>query len=179
MQVGSGNEYQYHRAWIDYNNDGTFSASEEVMKTGTFYGNYSLQTDSFTVPYTGVVFNTPLRLRVSADVTTSFTPCSLLIGQAEDYSVIVHRDTASGSPSVSAENGIRVFPNPVADELRILSPQPLDLFLYNLEGRLVMQAHAQTTLQVGSLPNGFYLLRIADAHTGATIRYHKLQKWSN
>ncbi|GAA4453312.1 hypothetical protein GCM10023092_13400 [Rurimicrobium arvi] len=179
LQVGSGIEYQYHRAWIDYNNDGTFSASEEVMKTGAFYGNYTLQTDTFTVPRTGVVYNTPLRLRVSADVTASFTACSLMIGQAEDYSVIVHRDTTSAIPSVSAENDIRVFPNPVADQLHILSPQPLDLFLYSLEGRLLMQTHAQTTLQVGSLPNGFYLLRMADAHTGATIRYHKLQKWSN
>ncbi len=78
-------------AWIDYNNDGTFSASEEILN-GTSALSFSANV---TIPG-GAVLNTPLRMRVSADYDLSapITPCGQPdYGQVEDYTVIITQNT--------------------------------------------------------------------------------------
>lgn len=81
---------QHVIAYIDYNNDGNFSASEIVLDhLGTLLNE--THTATFTLP-ANTVLDTPLRMRVVADWASSATPSScgaLDYGQAEDFSVLI------------------------------------------------------------------------------------------
>jgi hypothetical protein len=77
------------KVYIDFNNNGIFEATEAVI---TYPSNASgTRSLSFTVPSTGVVLNTGLRLRiVSRFNTIPTTACDVAnYGQAEDYTVYI------------------------------------------------------------------------------------------
>jgi PKD repeat protein len=79
-------------AWLDYNNDGSFVASEQIL----YSLNAFTHTAVFTVPTTATL-NQPLRLRIAADNATSSVPtaCSTpQYSQTEDYQVRI----AAGNP---------------------------------------------------------------------------------
>ena len=79
---------EYVRAYIDYDNSGTFEASEEIYNSGTKLapGSYS---ENITIPATALR-NTPLRLRVIADFDDITSACSDRdYGQTEDFAVTV------------------------------------------------------------------------------------------
>jgi hypothetical protein len=71
---------------------------------------------------------------------------------------------------------IRVFPNPVNDQLVIEWNSPMiegELFLYNAAGRLEAKQtiyQKRTSLNVEALPAGLYFLTIQDLDTGETIQ---------
>lgn len=74
------------RAWIDYNNDGIFNTTTELVFSAD---NVLTSSGNITIPASAVI-NVPLRLRISADYNLSPipTPCSNLdYGQAEDYTI--------------------------------------------------------------------------------------------
>src|SRR5690606_14656041 len=76
------------RVWIDYNNDGTFHATNELAFSSL---NAKVHTGTFTIPASAVK-NQPLRMRVSADNFASPlpTPCSTPeYSQVEDYRITV------------------------------------------------------------------------------------------
>lgn len=80
-------------AWLDYDNDGSFTASERVL----YSLNAFTHTASFTVPTTATL-NQSLRLRIAADNTYSPipTPCSTpQYSQTEDYQVRIGTGNAS------------------------------------------------------------------------------------
>lgn len=92
VQASYGN-YQYLRAYLDYNADGDFNdAGENIMTTQGGFGSATI-----TIPAAGVTINTPIRLRIVADNPNGASPtaCSLNgtssegIGQIEDYTVII------------------------------------------------------------------------------------------
>ena len=80
------------RAWIDYNNDGSFSNSSElILSTDASL----LSEDTVFIP-AAVILNTPLRMRVMADWYLQAAPdgCSdVQNGQAEDYTIIIEPNT--------------------------------------------------------------------------------------
>ena len=105
LSVQTGAYAEDVAVYIDYNNDGTFAASELVY---SHVGNASNQVHAttITIPSTGVVTCTPLRMRVVADRSSAGMPtaCSALAyGQAEDYSVIVQ------GPSGAAGNTVAII----------------------------------------------------------------------
>ena len=73
-------------AWIDFNNNGIFETSEQIV-SNLVSGDSTTATVS--IPSFGVV-NTPLRLRIMSDASFSgqLNPCSdPVYGQAEDYTI--------------------------------------------------------------------------------------------
>ena len=82
----SGNNPQDTRAWIDYNNDGVFSANEKVMEKINEINPVSI----IQIP-SNIVVNTAVRLRISSDeVGNSNGPLNdVYRGQVEDYAIIV------------------------------------------------------------------------------------------
>ncbi len=88
--TGSGTNNYDIRAWIDYNNDGQFQTTEQVLTTLNAASGTALVTPPATV-----VAGTPLRLRVIADAAGSPSgPCvSPRLGQAEDYTITVAANT--------------------------------------------------------------------------------------
>ncbi|HSY75647.1 MAG TPA: PKD domain-containing protein, partial [Bacteroidia bacterium] len=81
--TGSG----YTFAWIDFNGDSTYENNEQVI------GGYGNTSGTITIPTTQAL-NTPVRMRVSADQSSTRTSCgSISCGQTEDYYVIILPDT--------------------------------------------------------------------------------------
>lgn len=93
--TGTSSAYDV-RAWLDLNNDGTFSASEKLAEAL----NTTSPSLSFTVP-AAAAQGQPLRLRLVADgVGNNPQPCiAPVLGQVEDYTVTVVPNT---SPPVAA-----------------------------------------------------------------------------
>jgi PKD repeat protein len=85
---------QFIKIYIDFNNDGLFSESTELVNS---YYSAGLYKDSITIPW-NVVFNKTLRMRVLADYVTPSNACDdLFYGQAEDYSVVIEYEKAAFS----------------------------------------------------------------------------------
>lgn len=106
VQTGQANN-ENCRAYIDYNNDGTFAANELILTSN----GATVHTATFTVPQTGVTVLTctPLRMRVISDITSSSTApnvCGpLAYGQAEDYSVYIRPFGSSSNVSIAITSG--------------------------------------------------------------------------
>lgn len=86
------------RAWIDYNNDGSFdNTTEQIHNNASFGSGQSFASSgNFTVPNTAAT-NTVLRMRVINDLIPGY-PSTVAIadachgpyyGQAEDYAVYI------------------------------------------------------------------------------------------
>ncbi|MBO4282515.1 MAG: S8 family peptidase, partial [Bacteroidales bacterium] len=71
---------------------------------------------------------------------------------------------------VSSANIYTLFPNPATDQLFISTPnnqEATTAYLYDLNGRLLQTmviSQGVNAMAVGSLPNGTYILKIANAH---------------
>ena len=93
------------RVWIDYNNDGTFGATSELVFSATkvFVG-----TGNISIPLNATQ-NTALRMRISADFYQNSppTPCADLVsGQAEDYTVIILPNTNPPTASYAVNDSV-------------------------------------------------------------------------
>lgn len=100
------------KVWIDYDNNGSFTPVELVYAS---LGTLTSHTGNISIPMNAVL-NTPLRMRVEDDNSSSSIPsaCSPLVnGQAEDYAVVI---TVGNLPpvvnfnqSINACNGTVTF----------------------------------------------------------------------
>ena len=77
------------------------------------------------------------------------------------------RQIINGVQTVSPSDGIRLFPNPVQEELHVTSERPLEgrWMITDLQGRRLLEFSAEgeesVRVNVGGLANGSYLLRTA------------------
>ncbi len=70
---------------------------------------------------------------------------------------------------------IRVYPNPVHDMIYVSSPLPVNLSLSSIDGRVLLRVTDAGTVDIGSLAQGVYLLRIMDME-GKLIRTDRILK---
>ena len=106
VEGGTANN-QDVEVWIDYNNDGDFDDANENIFSGA---NDISFNGSVTVPSSGVVLNTYLRVRVIVDWfnNTISGPCyNPQYGEVEEYSVMV---TSSGVAPVADFSASTVTP---------------------------------------------------------------------
>ena len=61
------------------------------------------------------------------------------------------------------ENGVGVYPNPSKDLVRIYGVEAEEVWLYNALGQVVKSVRNSNEVSLAGLPQGVYLLRIADA----------------
>lgn len=98
------------RIWMDFDNDGELTPNELVA---TELDRIS-PSGTVSIPF-GVVLDTPLRLRVQADVIgQSMNACDApLLGQVEDYTVVIAGNTSpptaafSGTPEVTCDGNVQ------------------------------------------------------------------------
>jgi hypothetical protein len=93
---------QRFSAWIDYNNNGTFETGELIV-TNQAVTNGVDTPFTFSIPSTGVILNTGLRMRVIGDISvnSSTAPCGQRnYGQVEDYQVTVLGDSTTWTGAV-------------------------------------------------------------------------------
>lgn len=75
--------------------------------------------------------------------------------------------TAVADPVIN-ENAIYVYPNPVTEQVHIAVPEGVyHCSIGDITGRVLYEFSGNTTLDMRSLANGIYWLRVAGAHTAA------------
>jgi len=125
------------KAYIDYNNDGQFNETTELVLNQSSVSSGSVATASVTPPASAVT-NTPLRMRVIGEfngtaVTACYTP---KYGQVEDYSVIIAPQNLLAAESVNKPSITQIIRDEsfvqVKSDLKISS-----VHIYDASGRLL------------------------------------------
>ena len=188
--------YVYHEAyaaWIDYNNDGDFEDTGELvfMKYPTAS---NIVNGKFTIPYYAHLGST--RIRVSMKYGWIPNSCeSFTYGEVEDYTVniipqqhfwfwsrsnenidISKEDdkTIEGDPS----DGIVVYPNPAVDRLIVKfdGARMKDYRITNLKGQTVMSGTLDSShkIDVSKLSSELYIIEFAVDEKIITQKFIKL-----
>jgi len=184
IQVGIFQNSQSVKVWIDYNNNGTFEASELVTSgnniplgadlNGTFTGTFT--------PPTSAVMNTPLRMRVVADYNPNpaqITACGQLnYGQVEDYSVTIVSALATNETKADS-NDFAIYPNPstAGDQvfIKAKNAKNLKVTISDMSGRLVgspsLTEESNGTYKVNQkLEKGVYMVQISNGKDNKTSK---------
>ncbi|AZA78247.1 T9SS C-terminal target domain-containing protein [Chryseobacterium sp. G0186] len=183
LQVNVSGSENDVRVWIDFNNNGTFEASELVgsgdnivADPATAIGIYST---TITAPAT-VVLNTPLRMRVLVDDDNpGMAPCGQLkYGQIEDYTV--RFVTNLGTSEVKADNGnLTIYPNPVATGDKVFikakNAKNLKVSISDMSGRLVaspsVSEEGNGVFKIKQqLEKGVYMIQVSNGKENKTSK---------
>jgi len=164
------------KAWIDYNNNGTFEDAELV--TNYLSNNIgSGQSNVYTVdvtPAASAVQNTYLRVRIGVDAATrnsvnlpEFTSCSALqYGQIEDYAVKILGSLSTSDIKkdnsdtkivyLKGENKLQLFGN---RNLKFGTYQ-----IYDMSGKLIQKGNSDTNeVRINQeLIKGSYIINYSD-----------------
>lgn len=144
------------KVWIDYNNNGSFEASELMVNntsaTNVASGASITLTNNITPPASAVK-NTYLRMRVAVDAATfasaalpDFTACSQLqYGQMEDYAVKI-LDVLSTS-EVKDNSDAKIVYSKGENKLTLVGSRNNvfgDYKIYDLSGKLIQKGISKT-----------------------------------
>ena len=150
-------------AWIDYNNNGVFETSELIVvdKSVPFGIDRSFK---FSIPASGVILNTPLRMRVIADsVNSSAAPCGQRTdGQIEDYELTIIDDLLSLEKFDFAK--LKIYPNPTRSNLSIEFDKIIEeITITDILGQTLLSKNikeSKAVIDVSSLTSGTYFVKV-------------------
>lgn len=179
----SGSAYtEYWKIWIDYNQNGTFDASE-LMVSGSSSSSGTL-TSTFTVPASALAGAT--RMRVSMKYNSAQTACETFsYGEVEDYTVNIGGaaiNSFAGSrdaKELGNENPIydfNMYPNPTSSVLNIrMADRRIGTYrMLNFVGQEVATGElSDMELNVSKLAAGAYILEINDGQKLLTKQFIK------
>jgi endonuclease I/chitodextrinase len=172
LSVGfSGSSYTENwKVWIDFNQNGTFESSEEVVTGSTSStGNLSY---NFNVPSSAVSGTT--RMRVSMKWNGAPAACETFsYGEVEDYNVSIGNSSARSTNGTNVKvNGVltqehKVFDATVYTSFDVLNVQMQDsrkvnYVLTNIIGEVVANGEFKNQLKLSRIESGIYILKITD-----------------
>lgn len=157
--------------WIDYNQDGTFSANE-LATSGRGQGKEATIAP-FTVPSTAKLGNT--RLRVAMKSTATNDACgSFTYGEVEDYTANIQ---ASATTRTADEAIIaNIYPNPAPSSSVVsINVNNINSGTYQVSdavGNVLVTGNVKenNTLNTSSLSSGIYLITIESGNKVITKR---------
>lgn len=149
----------YIAVWIDWNDDLTFSAGEQVYFPP---GLITTMNVTVNVPMTAVSDTLILRVR---SASTSPNPCdSVAAGETEDYRLIVIEPNGI-APSFSEESWT-IYPNPANDFLTVdlgENSGKTEIAVIDLLGNVVVSQSintGKTTFDLSEFAQGVYFVRV-------------------
>lgn len=79
--------------------------------------------------------------------------------------------------NVSVAESIRIFPNPAISVLNIESPVSVNIAIVSVDGKILIEQAGASVIDISSLANGIYLLKIYDDQNGLikTDKFVKMQ----
>ena len=179
----SGTAYtEYWKIWIDYNQNGTFETSEEMV-SGSSSSSANL-TSTFTVPTSALAG--PTRMRVSMKYNAAQTACEAFsYGEVEDYTVnigaaaITTITTAKVAIDLGNEDSVSdvvMYPNP-ADNILNVRMSDSRKGTYRLINFLGQQVDAgklsESGINVSKLGAGVYILEVNDGQKTVAKKFVK------
>lgn len=160
---------EYWNVWIDFNIDGEFT-SDEIIIQGSVSDDqvYSATVD---IPSTAAVGQT--RMRVAMWDTDYAPACgSYKYGEVEDYTVNIGSKTSPNTITISSKplendviDNLKVYPNPVKDELTVEIPfDNAVVKIINTTGAVVKEVvlNNTNTINTSDLKSGLYIISIDD-----------------
>ncbi|MBC8082076.1 MAG: T9SS type A sorting domain-containing protein, partial [Hymenobacter sp.] len=168
---------EYWKIYIDYNQDGDFTDSGELVASRSS-GSSATLSSTFTVPAAAKSGKTRLRAVMSDNAATS--SCGTYsYGETEDYSLTISGGTARTSARLAATD-YGLYPNPATSLLTITVPADRDattvsVRVYDVRGAEQRQVRPATDgqLDVSGLSKGIYLLTITDGQQVSHQRFVK------
>ncbi|SKC00225.1 Por secretion system C-terminal sorting domain-containing protein [Soonwooa buanensis] len=170
-----GSSAETYGAYIDWNNDGSFSGANEMI------GGSGLPTFNkpFKIPFTvpsSAIKNQKLRMRLVLQYAGFGTdPCRTFdYGQVEDYSVKVTSNLGTIDTTASTTT---IYPNPTKDSINIQTGQSTtyDQFeIVNAAGQIIKTGKLSgSIIDVKALPVGQYILKLTGKDASSVHKFIK------
>lgn len=174
---------EYWKVWIDFNKNGTFESSEEVVSgSSSSSGNLSY---SFSVPTSASSGVTRMRVSMKWDAAPSSCE-TFSYGEVEDYTVNI----GSSSKGIRSHNIIidgklgneasifdaSISPNPSVDfvKIKLADDRNATFKVTTLTGQQVLTGKVtHNNLNISSLNNGIYILEVNDGQKSFTKKIIK------
>ena len=167
--------------WIDYNKDGDFADSGELVWSKTASQTTPV-SGSFTIPAAAILGTT--RMRVSMKYNAIPTSCETLsYGQVEDYSVNITSATAitafTANNNTEKTNDVlelKLYPNPVQDILTISNSDDSNATykIINLIGQVVKSGNMnEKEINVSEFKSGMYIFEATTNEKTVTKKFVK------
>ncbi|CAA0185679.1 GEVED domain-containing protein [Tenacibaculum maritimum] len=171
---------EFFTVWIDFNQNGVFESSEEVVSGSS--RSSSNRTAEITIPSSAKLGST--RMRVSMKYNSKSTPCeSFADGEVEDYTVnITAAGTSRDSEFLDIEalgnesaDYLAVFPNPTTSYVKITlrSAKGLTYKIVNTIGQVVKAGVVNDVINVSKLKSGLYILEVNDGQKSKAVKLMK------
>jgi len=136
-------------------------------------GNFDVTTGpiSITLPKSGTWYS----VLDDATINLSSNDYSVTLQPGEFHMYSDSKINLNTNISVPTYKSIPdIFPNPVKDELNVNYSEPIEsLTVYSLDGQVFMQNKNSNSIDLSSLVNGLYLVRITTDEMSQTIKFLK------
>ena len=163
------------RAWIDFNADGIFQASEMMLSSNS--SNAPTVLSTFTVP--ALAFQTGINCGVAMRVITSETYTSpvcgtFTYGEVEDYGVYLLTPGNLSTNEMTKNKEGSIYPNPTSDILNISGISGNEFEIYNAIGQKVSGGKiSDQKVNVHELTKGVYFISIKDKENITRLKFIK------
>lgn len=159
-------------AWIDYNNDFTFSSTERVayVLVATGWSNQF----TFTVPTTATTGAVKMRVRISYSVVAEggapIDPCAVATyGETEDYTINITESGSGVGIEENILNSASIYPNPTSDLLNVdlsqINEEVQSVSILDVTGKViqttVVNAAKIVNFDLTAIASGLYYVRIS------------------
>jgi len=154
-------------AWIDYNRNGIFEATEKVMTSNSVAGT-RIETASFTVPTTAYSGDKLLRMRVAGNFNGALANAcgnTNQAGSVMDLSVKITSGLAVNDVNNPKSSEVSIYPNPADTFVEVKNLKgKADYSIFSADGRLVQQGQTDgnNRINVASLIKGMYVITLKD-----------------
>ncbi|WP_196892562.1 endonuclease [Aureivirga marina] len=151
----SGQSYtEFWNVWIDFNKNGTFESSENVVKNSS--SSSSNRSFTFTIPSSALTGTT--KMRVSMKYDADGTACETFdYGEVEDYKVNISSARFANTNENVITSTVSFYPNPVTTVLNINSSTTYNYTIYDMLGKVVKKGNTETKqIDVQDMKSGVY-----------------------
>ena len=159
-------------AWIDFNRNGIYEASELIMSSSP--SQTTPVSATFAVPADAYTGDKTVGMRVVLRYNALQTsPCGTFnYGEVEDYAVKISADLAVND---LASTEIQVYPNPASEVLNVTKVSDKAAFeIYKMTGQLVGKGLIKDSkVDVSTLVKGVYIISIEDRQETAKVKFIK------
>jgi len=178
---GGSYEADNYAAWIDYDQDDVFEASEKLGEVATTTAGQVVSI-AFNVPVNAILGATRMRVRGvyhNNGEPAPTDPCyNYAFGETEDYGIII--DTSTDLEELNPIN-VELYPNPTSGNLTLVLPGTTrsSISVLDLQGRVVHSAQgnaAVVAMDLSALAEGVYLLQVQQGPSFRTQRVEVLRK---
>jgi serine protease len=148
---------EYFKVWIDFNQDGEFETSEEVVSE---ISNESITLENIAIPADALVGSTRMRIsmRWSSFNQPAPEPCAEFeFGEIEDYCIFIEE---TNSVDESARSSFSIYPNPANNMVNLPINPAVNYELCDASGRVILRTNGTVgSVQLDQLSNGLYFVR--------------------